>query len=227
MDALKTACEQALKDTAEKMALLDWDAEFTKMKENKHYSPVPYSEYLYTCDNDYNEFITSWDEWEDDWEAYKRASESSKKPVIAIVKDIVKLETDALRKALKNTPNPPELECEACGFLACYTSAQTHHECEKTTQCGRCDHKATTYARLEAHIKSKHTKRWSHSCKDCEFHTDSKSQYDRHMKSKVHKEATGYEAPKHECLACERSFPFASELKRHLFSKEHKKCETA
>ena len=120
---------------------------------------------------------------------------------------------------------PSSLMCEECGWFSISVSKSRDHVCPKVLQCETCGHKSSTPERHRAHVQSKHMRKWAHICKTCDFNTDSKSQYDRHLASKKHKEqVTGSPLPTaYYCDACSLAFKFKSEYERHQLTKRHGK----
>jgi len=120
---------------------------------------------------------------------------------------------------------PSSLMCEECGWFSISVAKSRDHVCPKVLQCETCGHKSSTPERHRAHVRSKHMRKWAHSCKTCDFNTDSKSQYDRHLASKKHKEQViGSPIPTaYNCEACSMAFKFKSEYERHQLTKRHGK----
>jgi hypothetical protein len=225
--------------TRERLAELDWSNEFIEMINDAEYTPLKYQQgALLTT------FVASFKNGDvfqsakTRWMTLKGLNDTRAEVLGELIRDIEKLlrglrtmEMDKLRKiwdGIEDECDKPMLKCEDCDYFGYSEHAKETHECEcddedRTTKCKYCGFKATTYDRLDNHIKSKHLKKCIHECKECEYKTNSKNEFEKHTKSKSHKEKCGVVRESFKCEPCDKEYYFESKYKEHLLSVKHKK----
>lgn len=227
--------------THERLANIDWSSEFNNMTNDAEYSPLQYQQgalFVHTI-----QLFKNGDVFQaanNRLCTLKSMNDERAVPLETLISCIRKLirdlkitEMNALRKvwdSVEDECEKPYLKCADCEFFGYCEQAKEDHECacddeDRTTKCRFCGFKATTYDRLDNHIKSKHLKNCKYNCKECEYKTDSNNEFVRHNNSKGHKEKCGVkkEVKLYECKICDKEYYFESEYNRHLVSTKHKK----
>jgi len=220
-----------------RFATIDWEAEFTEMDDNDDYSPLPF-----LTDADFYEKLhcpeTICGDYECDATAfmkklrlYSTGAEPDKKIVelVNLIETMRSKTASMYRNKLReefmkgDLDLRPSIYCAKRNVFAMNVSKFYEHECRQTTKCSHCGKPHPSYERLEKHIQAKHLKTCKYNCKECDYKTDSKNEFDRHMNSKGHKEKCGITRESYECKTCEKEYYFESEYKRHCISAKHKK----
>ena len=113
----------------------------------------------------------------------------------------------------------PSLFCKSCGRF--FSKVQTHydHDCKGKTTCENCGKNCRTKDRLNLHIESRMCFK-KYNCEQCIFQSNSHNEFERHNKSKSHKEKCGIKKIDifYNCDQCDKTYAFPSELKRHKLS---------
>ena len=239
LEAMIGRAKEVCREAEIRFATIDWEAEFTEMDEDSDYSPLPF-----LTDADFYERLhcpeTICGDYECDATAfmkkmrlYSNGAEPDKKIVELVnVVESLRSKTGALyRNKLReefmkgDLDLRPSIYCAKCNVFAMNVSKFYEHECRQTTKCNRCNYVAPTFERLENHMNAKHLKTFNHNCKECDYGTDSPKEFDKHTKTKSHKEKSGIQRETYKCDVCDKPFYFKSKYEEHLLSPTHlKKC---
>lgn len=240
LDLMLKKTREICNDAEIRFATIDWEEEFSRMDDDEEYTPIPFL-------ND-GEFYDALEcpetQVEGDERDAKRFMEMMKlsscgvEPdrklveyvgtIMQIKSKIITLYKTKLREEFvkEDWDLRPSMYCSTCNVFANSVSKFRDHECKETTKCNHCGKQEKTYERLQNHIQAKHLKTYKHSCKECEYSTDSQKEYERHTNSKAHKQKCGIKLemvfyPCNDC--CVKPFAFPSELKRHMRTCKGKK----
>jgi hypothetical protein len=222
-----------IEKTKTRVGKIDWSKEFKDMIDDEEYTPLKYQHLsrhvkligMFDPDEVYKTTKDRWRSIKDTRPEEAKVIEVEWKEIERLLKEMCSIEMKALTTAwdsVEDECDKPYLLCE-CGHFA-YSEKNKNkdeHDCdlddeERTTTCSICNKKCGTYERLDKHKKSKHHTKYH--CKPCEFPTNSKAVWDRHLKSKDHKEACGIVSEKktYPCPDCDvKPYTFPSELHRH------------
>ena len=112
--------------------------------------------------------------------------------------------------------------CEICGTEKTKQTNLTDHKRnvhgegkEDTPHCDICNKDFGTKSSLKIHTKSKHEGRYIHNCQLCKYGTNSKQQFQSHLKGHGSKEQQKLDKT-HKCPNCGKGFFTQALLKKHL-----------
>jgi hypothetical protein len=239
MDKVIETLKNEIEKTKTRIGKIDWDKEFKNMIEDEDYTPLRFQHLsrhkkliaLYDPTDLFNTTRDRWRVIKDTKPEEAKVLEVEWREVMRLLKEMCDIEMKALTTAwdkVEDECDKPFLLCE-CGHFA-YSEKNRNkdeHDCDlddedRTTECSICNQKCGTFERLDRHKKSKHHTKYR--CKPCEFGTNSKPQYDRHLKCGDHKDKCGIVKPEFKCEICNnRVFPFKSLYEAHMVSPTHLK----
>jgi hypothetical protein len=210
-------------DALRRLDNLDWEAEFREAQEDEEYSILQFdttlselaSEIRKTFEKTPNEELCNF--LADTQTTYRN--------------EVVNPQIDRLKQEYfkrKDEDYIPFLSCETCFQFFTTEGKRKEHNCKGTTKCRNCGRDCRTKERLQAHIDALVCIK-KYKCEPCEYATNSKNEYERHLNSKKHKEIFNIEKEikVFECKDCDRQYAFESDYKKHCLSVKHKKlCPT-
>jgi len=192
---------------------LDWEAEFKEAQEDDEYSILQFDTTL----SDLASEIRKTFDTRPNPELCNYLAETEQ----LYREQVTNYQLDRLKQEFfkrKDEDYMPFLSCETCFGFYTTESKLKDHKCKITNKCKNCGRDCRTKDRLQAHIDALVCIK-KYKCEPCEYATNSKNEYDRHLNSKKHKETCGIEKETFECKDCNKKFAYRCKLNEHLVTK--------